>query len=163
MKNQRLLIVLSLIGFFGMIQAEEQADTLGIIGRIATNPQLTVNQPEKLAARLLPVRTTEEDATAAEACEKTAPTSSGGYRIQVFSGNNPRTSRSEAHSRSATIKAEFPEWGTYVSFDSPYWRVKVGDFRNYDDAKAALALLKNHFPAFGKEMRLVRDRIRNGN
>ena len=163
MKKKCLLIVLSLFGLFSLTHAEEAADTLGIIGRIASNEQLSVNQPEKLAARLLPVRNDGKAEDEADGETKTTPTGNGGYRIQVFSGNNPRTSRSQAHSRSAAIKAEFPEWGTYVNFDSPYWRVKVGDFRTYEDAKAGLALLKNHFPGFAKEMRLVRDRIRNGN
>lgn len=162
MKKKCLLIALSVVGLSGTINAEETVDTLGIIGRIASNPHLTVSHPEKLATRLLPERNGGGENNS-ENGEKTTPTANGGYRIQVFSGNNPRTARSEAHSRSASIKSEFPEWGTYVTFDSPYWRVKVGDFRNYDDARAALSLLKNHFPAFSKEMRLVRDRIKNGN
>lgn len=163
MMKKRLLIILSFVSLLGLttIFAAEPADTLGIIGRIASNPQLTVNQPEKLTARLLPTRS--DGASDTSDGEKTASAATGGYRIQVFSGNNPRTARSQAHSRAAAITAEFPEWGSYITFDSPYWRVKIGDFRSYDDARAALTLLKQHFPSFASEMRLVRDRIKNGN
>ena len=140
--------------------AAEPADSLGIMGRLAENPQISVSQPAKLAARLRPART-ESASVTAEGATAAAPVASGGYRIQVFSGNNPRTARAEAHARAASIGAEFPEWATYVTFDSPYWRLKVGDFRSYDDGRAALSLLKKHFPAYAKEMRLVRDRIKN--
>ncbi|MBD5239015.1 MAG: SPOR domain-containing protein [Bacteroidales bacterium] len=161
--NRRLLILASgcLLGAASVLAAEP-GDSLGIIGRIASNPQLTVNQPEKLAARLLPVRSGSAADESAEG-DKAPQATTGGYRIQVFSGNNPRTARSQAHSRAAAIRAEFPEWGSYVTFDSPYWRVKIGDFRSYDEARAALDLLKKHFPGFASEMRPVRDRIKNGN
>ncbi|MDE6144894.1 MAG: SPOR domain-containing protein [Muribaculaceae bacterium] len=136
----------------------EPTDTLGIIGRIDSNPSLEVIQPEKLAQRLLPARhmteITPDDSSSTPAAQ------TGGYRVQVFSSNNPRTARAEAHGRAATIGAEFPEWATYVSFDAPYWRLKVGDFRSYEDGRAALSLLKKQFPAYAKEMRLVRDRIK---
>lgn len=139
--------------------AIEPADSLGIIGRIAANPQLTVSQPEKLAMRLLPVRRATDESAGTDTPVATVQT--GGYRVQVFSSNNPRTARAEAHGRAATIGAEFPEWATYVSFDAPYWRLKIGDFRSYEDGRAALSLLKKHFPAYAKEMRLVRDRIKS--
>ena len=151
-----LLCGLSALAFIAL--AAEPADSLGIIGRLAENPQVTVSQPEKLAARLLPARS---NASAESESGTATPAATGGYRIQVFSGNNPRSARAEAHSRAAAIGAEFPEWATYVTFDSPYWRLKVGDFRSYDDGRAALSLLKKHFPAYAKEMRLVRDRIKN--
>ena len=139
------------------LAAIEPADTLGIIGHIDRNPRLTVDQPQKLAARLMPVRHAETSQT-----ESDTPTvQTGGYRVQVFSGNNPRTARAEAHARAATIGESFPEWATYVSFDSPYWRLKVGDFRSYEAGTAALSLLKKQFPAYAKEMRLVRDRIKS--
>lgn len=156
---KRLLTLLSgLCAFVAVSVAAEPADSLGIIGRLAEHPQISVSHPEKLAARLLPARNVTTSATETGTA---TPTATGGYRIQVFSGNNPRTARAEAHSRAAAIGAEFPEWATYVTFDSPYWRLKVGDFRSYDDGRAALSLLKKHFPAYAKEMRLVRDRIKN--
>lgn len=139
------------------LSAAEPADTLGIIGRIDRNPRVTVNQPQKLAQRLLPVRR----AVAADMDGDMPAVHTGGYRVQVFSGNNPRTARAEAHARAAAIGEEFPEWATYVSFESPYWRLKVGDFRSYEDGNSALSLLKKQFPAYAKEMRLVRDRIKS--
>lgn len=152
-----LTAALCAIFTLAMLSAAEPADSLGIISRLSANPQVTVSQPDKLADRLLPARN-----ESAPESDSAAPVKTGGYRVQVFSGNNPRTARAEAHGRAAAIGAEFPEWATYVSFDSPYWRLKVGDFRSYEDGQAALSLLKKHFPAYAKEMRLVRDRIKPG-
>lgn len=162
---KHFLCILSCLYVFAAISvaAETPADSLGILSRIAENERISVSQPEKLAARLMPNRSGKSaDADAGTAVA--SPT--GGFRIQVFSGNNPRTARAEAHSRAAAIGAEFPEWVTYINYDAPYWRLKVGDFRSYEDGRAALSLLKKHFPAYAKEMRLVRDRIKtsaNGN
>ena len=149
------LITAAIIAFPALIlSAAEPVDTLGIIGRIDRNPHIMVNQPQKLARRILPVRRTSD-------VDSDMPSvRTGGYRVQVFSGNNPRTARAEAHARAAAIGEEFPEWNTYVSFESPYWRLKVGDFRSYEDGNSALSLLKKQFPAYAKEMRLVRDRIK---
>lgn len=125
----------------------------GIMERIASNQNLTVAQPDALTSRLAPQDKGEtgDDAVA-------APT--GGYRIQVFAGNNSRTAQGTANSRAAEISAEFPQWSTYVVFKAPYWRLKVGDFPSSEEALAALSMLKKQFPAYAKEMRVVRDRIK---
>ncbi len=148
------------------VSAAEPADSIvpTIADHLTSTGKATVKQPAKLNERLRPAARTAEPAPT-EAARPGAATeaarTAGGYRILVFSGNNPRSARAEAHGRAAAIGAEFPEWATYVTFDSPYWRLKVGDFRSYEDGRAALSLLKKHFPAYAKEMRLVRDRIKN--
>ncbi|MDE7410456.1 MAG: SPOR domain-containing protein [Paramuribaculum sp.] len=82
-----------------------------------------------------------------------------GYRVQVFSDNNPRTAKNEARSKSRMISARFPEYATYVVFASPYWRLRVGDFRSQEDAAEAAEAIKREFPGYGKEIHVVRDRI----
>ncbi len=82
-----------------------------------------------------------------------------GYRVQVFSDNNVRTAKSEARTKSRNISARFPQYKTYVMYTSPYWRLKVGDFRNKQDADEAAEELRRAFPAYSKEIRVVRDRV----
>ncbi len=53
----------------------------------------------------------------------------------------------------------FPELETYVTFTSPFWRLRVGDFRSYEEAGNALIQLKKEFPQMAREMRVVRDKI----
>ena len=82
-----------------------------------------------------------------------------GYRVQVFSDNNQRTAKNEARSKSRTIGGRFPQYKTYVSYTSPYWRLRVGDFRTKQEATAAAEELRSAFPAYSKEIRVVRDRV----
>ncbi|WP_455497812.1 SPOR domain-containing protein [Coprobacter sp.] len=82
-----------------------------------------------------------------------------GYRIQVFSDNNQRRSKDEANQKAAMIKGVDPGLATYITFTSPFWRLRVGDFRSFEEANLKLIELKSAFPQF-HEMRVVKDVIR---
>ena len=82
-----------------------------------------------------------------------------GWRIQVFSGNNQRVSKNEAFSKEADLKSTFPELSTYVKYNAPFWRLRVGDFQTYQDAQNMLVQLRHAFPAFGREMSIVKEKI----
>lgn len=82
-----------------------------------------------------------------------------GYRVQIFDDNNPRTARQEAERRHSLVAREFPQLKSYVTFNSPYWRVKVGDFRSRSEAEAAMAELRHSYPSMAAYMRIVRDKI----
>lgn len=82
-----------------------------------------------------------------------------GYRIQIFSGNNQRESKSEAYSKEEEIKTLFPTLDTYVTFHSPFWKLRVGNFRTSEEAHAKLRELKSAFPKW-KEMFIVRDQVK---
>ena len=68
-----------------------------------------------------------------------------GYRIRVFfdSGQNARN-KSEAIARS--ISAAFPGIGVYRTFESPNYKVSVGDFRTKDEALKVFHSLKATYP-----------------
>lgn len=83
-----------------------------------------------------------------------------GYKIQAFSGNNQRTSKNEAYYKQGLINSGFPEQETIVSFDSPFWRLRVGNFKSREDANSALRTMRDAFPAFGKEMYIVMDEVK---
>lgn len=83
-----------------------------------------------------------------------------GYRIQVFAGNNQRVSKNEAYNKEADIKSIFPEYSTYVIFTAPFWRLRVGDFQSIQEAQHAMSALRAKFPAFGREMSLVKEKVR---
>ncbi|MDE6403347.1 MAG: SPOR domain-containing protein [Muribaculaceae bacterium] len=127
---------------------------------------IRVIQPAALAALL------ECGAVAAEESEVTFETESAenesagvssqrsaGYRVQVFSDNNQRTAKGEARSKEVQIREAFPEFGTYIVYNSPFWRLKVGDFKTQHEAEAAADEIKSRFPSFAREVRVVRDRI----
>lgn len=83
-----------------------------------------------------------------------------GFRTQVFSGNNQRQSKDEAFNKEKEINEMFPEVPTYVSYNAPFWRLRVGDFRTHEEAYHLMRQLKQAFPSYGKEMYIVQEEIR---
>ena len=83
-----------------------------------------------------------------------------GFRVQVFSSNVPRTAKTEAFDMELAVKEKFDYLDTYITFTSPFWRVRVGDFRTQAEATNMLELLKKAFPATKNEFYVVKDNIR---
>lgn len=133
--------------------------TYTIVDQITLSGIHTVSQPDALLQRLVPPqqRIEADDNDSAESFGTSAHT--GGYRIQVFSDSNPRTARNEAGAKAGNISARFPEYRPYVTYDAPYWRLRIGDFRTYEDATDAMEAIKEAFPSYRRELRVVRDRI----
>ncbi len=125
------------------------------------NGAIVVIQPEAMNQRLAAPEVEEVESEEGEdALQKYLSTPRvGGYRIQVFSDNDARTAKNEAQTKARNISSKFPQYRTYVVYNSPYWRLKVGDFRSQEDADEALRELKQAFPVYGKEMRIIRDWI----
>ena len=82
-----------------------------------------------------------------------------GYRIQAFTDNNPRTAKAAAQQRARDIAMKFPQYRSYISYKAPSWRLRIGDFKTQQEAKAALNRIKSVYPKFAREMVIVRDRI----
>ena len=83
----------------------------------------------------------------------------GGYRIQIFADNNPRTAKNEARTRARNVASRFEQYPSYVEYKAPYWRTRIGNFRTHDEAQRAAAEIKEAFPGYSREIRVVRDRI----
>ncbi len=83
-----------------------------------------------------------------------------GYKIQAFSGNDQRTSKNEAHKKQQVINNSFPQYETVVLFESPFWRLRVGNFETRSEAEEALKVMSKSLPSFGKEMYIVVDEVK---
>ena len=83
-----------------------------------------------------------------------------GYRTQVFSGNNQRKSKDEAFRKEKEIKELFPDVPTYVTYNAPFWRLRVGDFRSHEEAYHMQRLLMDAFPVYKKEMYIIREDVK---
>lgn len=68
-----------------------------------------------------------------------------GYRIRVFYDNSPQA-RTRSESIAAYIRSQYPEAGVYRSFESPNYKVTVGDFRSKDEALKLYMALKSIYP-----------------
>ena len=154
-----------------MLAAFTASSQDNIVQRLnAPQSAITVNAPEALLQRAEPTAQTEADATeqdtgettAEQQEEKTVRAKGGktvGYRVQVYADNNVRSAKSEARNRERAVSSAFPQHATYVSYASPYWRLRVGDFRSQYDAEKAAAEIRKTFPRYAREVRVVRDRI----
>lgn len=123
-----------------------------------------VSHPDALELRLHKVNV-ENDTINTEAPEKRQGRvrKMGGYRVQVYSDNNARTAKNEARAKERAILSRFPDLATYVVYDSPYWRLRVGDCRTRAEADELAAELKSAFPSYRAEITVVRDRINSVN
>ena len=64
------------------------------------------------------------------------------YRIQIFSGDN-----SSASNILKEYRAQYSQWPSTIIYDTPNYKVWVGNFRNSLEADRALEQIKNTFPA----------------
>lgn len=133
--------------------------TAPIISRIEAGGMISVTGPEGLDS-ILSYHVAEKKAEAgAEEWNQIKNNVHVGYRVQVFEDNNVRTAKSLAQERKHQIENRFPEFQAYIGFNSPYWRVRVGDFRTRSEAEGAMGAIRAAFPSMGSQLRVVRDKI----
>lgn len=163
--KQRLLTAaisaLALVQTLGA-QTAGQTDSVAVdlCSHITENGKIVLSMPDKLRERMR--AEVQPSAGQNQEPQQSRPTQAGrmaGYRIQVFSDNNSRTAKGEARSRARNISSQFPDYQTYVVYSSPYWRLRVGNFRSSEEATRVAEELKIAFPAYAREIRVVRDRI----
>lgn len=78
-----------------------------------------------------------------------------GFRIQMFWGNSLRTDYLRAKRLGEKVTGAFPELKSYVTFDQPHWRCRVGDFKTRSGAARYLDRMRKIAP----EAMIVRSEI----
>ena len=74
-----------------------------------------------------------------------------GYRIQVHFGSD----RTGANTAKTDFTTKYPGYSSYLTYQQPYFKVCIGDFRSKLEAVSALNKIKKDYPgAF-----VVRDKI----
>ena len=81
-----------------------------------------------------------------------------GYRVQVYSSNQQRTAKSEALDLESTLQDKV-NVSTYVLYMPPFWKVRLGDFRTYEEAKEYKKQFVQLFPERMGDTYIVRDKI----
>lgn len=119
---------------------------------VGTN--LLVNTVTNTAAMASQLSTSTEGTEAPKNIVKTK-----GYRIQVYSGSDQKTAKNEANYRKSTIQSSFPNMEVTITYNSPVWRVRAGNFRTQEQASQGLSELRAKFPTY-KEMRIVDDVVK---
>ncbi len=127
-----------------------------IVSRLDSTPGVTVVMPDALASRL--TKSTAVPASAASAANtptasRTA-TSRGVFRVEVFADNS-RQAKAQATAKRRSVQGRFPQYPVSLAFESPFWRVRVGEFRSRSDAEAAMAEIRQAFPSYTPYLRIV--------
>lgn len=81
-----------------------------------------------------------------------------GYRVQIYSSSKPQVAKAEALriEQEVTSKIDVP---VYVTYTPPFWKVRLGDFKSMDEAKAFKDQFKELFPNMQAYTYVVRDKI----
>lgn len=151
-----LSVLLTLTVSFSVSAQEPQQPS--IVKQINNSGTLTVDIPEALSERL-----TQEDASSHNTGSGNGTVrtrGSVGYRVEIFADNNARTAKGQAQMRRSKIVSRLPQFPAYLVFESPYWRVRVGDFTTRTEAESAMAEIRRAFPSFSSDLRIVKSRIK---
>ncbi len=82
-----------------------------------------------------------------------------GYRVQVFSSNNQQEAKTQAFEVEKLIKEANLGVEIYVTFNPPFWKVRVGDFRTQEEALILKTELNQRFPQLQADTYVVREQI----
>lgn len=66
-----------------------------------------------------------------------------GYRIQIFSGN----SKEEANKVKSDFYTKFPNLRCYLTYQQPYYKLRVGDYEDQESAKPDARRLARTYPS----------------
>ena len=124
MNKSNIVIILSFLAF-SFTQARSQSEAAVIVHKdpridLLVNKQIEIN----------------------EVTTRNARRSAAGFRILVISSNN----RNKVTEAKTTVYKQFPELKSYMMYQSPFFRLKVGNFRERIEAEEYLALIQKIFP-----------------
>ena len=82
-----------------------------------------------------------------------------GYRVQIYSSNQQQTAKGEALDLEEKLQSQVNQT-IYVQYIPPFWKVRLGDFRTYEEAKEYKKLFAQQFPDLTGDTYIVRDKIK---
>ena len=81
-----------------------------------------------------------------------------GYRVQIYSSNRQQTAKSEALELETKLKDALNQT-VYVQYLPPFWKVRIGDFMTYEEAREYKKLFVSQYPELMGDTYIVRDKI----
>ncbi len=136
-------LFLTLLGFCALsstvfAQAQTETKVRGSV-EFVQDPIISVLQKFR-AGKLGATTTMTRPAEPADRSTMTRTTTRG-FRVQIFLG----PSRSEAYAAQARFRQLYSNIDTYIVYDEPNYRVKVGDFRSRREAEQLMQSLRQQF------------------
>lgn len=156
MKNLNVILIVVFILFTEMLTANRNTDANqnSIFESLATSDSIT-----HATVKVFQDKRIEQLLVAKKGGSNSHSQTTSGYRVQVFSSNTQRTAKSEAFKIEKQILEEYPDQGVYVNYISPFWKVRVGDFKTQSEAQAFRSKLVEAFPNLRGATYIVREQI----
>lgn len=133
--KKALFIVLS-FGWFTTYGQNTTIDTLVTDTIVVDTGSVLIHKDPRLDMLI------KKQAQINEITSRDARRTDKGYRIMIISTNN----RDEAISAKTKVYTYFPELKAYLWYQSPYFRVKAGNFKDRKDAEVYQKRMNVYFP-----------------
>ncbi|NTS40483.1 SPOR domain-containing protein [Flavisolibacter sp. BT320] len=101
-----------------------------------TEPTLIVHKDDRIDALV------KKQASINERSKRISGRTMRGYRLMVMNTNN----REEAIAAKTKVYTHFPDQKAYLLYQSPFFRLKAGNFKTRDEAKRYQSLMNAIFP-----------------
>jgi len=130
MKN--LLLIITLFGLQTAAWSQETASS------ITTSPSTSVivHKDPRVDALI------KKQGSINKTVKKNSARFGKGYRLMIVNTNK----RDEAIAAKTKVYTYFPELKAYLSYQSPYFKLKAGNFKTRDEAERYRKLMSPHFP-----------------
>ena len=102
--------------------------TLTTVSSFAQQGHVTINQNEKIP-QLLNLK-------------KKMNSKESHYKIQIYNGN-----RADAYKAQTEFKSSFTDWRSEIKYESPNFKIWVGNYKTRLEADRAIKRIKNKFPS----------------
>lgn len=137
MKAIRNIILVAVVLMAGTAWGQE-TDSVAVPARLPLfeelEPEVEVHQSESVNQLLL---------SRTMGVERKYEAVQNGFRIQVYSSNNQRVAARESSEIAEKVRNLSLGLDIYRTYNAPFWRVRVGNFRTQDEANEVLDELKD--------------------
>jgi len=146
-----IIVILLLIGWQLQAQKNQDSKKNNIFEVLSTPDSVThatvrIHQDKRIETLLANKKFTNQ-------------TTTNGFRVQVFSSNVQQTAKNKAFNIEKQIQEAFPDLTVYVNYTSPFWKVRVGDFKSKSEAQVFKSQLIDSFPIMKSEIYIVPEQI----
>jgi len=83
-----------------------------------------------------------------------------GYRVHLYSEIASKESKNKAYNIERKFLEAYPEIHSYITVDGPKMRVRVGDFKTWEEANQLMQELRKKYREISAEAMIVKDDIR---
>jgi hypothetical protein len=170
MKNNVYLMGLAfLFVFWGMLPSTEAQTLLKVLSKpdSTTKASVKVFQDQRIDelvfARRRVVAEAKQSADKENVTDAVKPEEgsrkASGFRVQIYSGNTQKIAKNEAFSMEDTFQNTLPDIPVYVTYRSPFWKVRAGNCRTREEASELKAKIAEAMPQIRQDLYIVADVI----